>query len=189
MHWLDSTIVALLAAAAVLGAWSGLLMQVFRLVGFGAALYLAVTLHPATTGWLQQICLKDGDPRVTSAVVFGGLFLGIYLTIFLATLMLEHGVKAAHLQYLNRGLGSVLAVGKMALLLGAICFACQRWPHASARQMLDESAMAPLLAQGVEMTIAVLPQEYREHLSNGWLTAGRDHAGVPRRLRWTPPTP
>src|SRR5271156_3111671 len=101
MNWLDSVIVALLATAAVLGAYSGLLMQVFRLVGFGASLYGSLRYHAAAGPWLSDNLMKGADPRAITLVAFAGLFLGVYLTIFLATLLLEKGVRATQLQYLN----------------------------------------------------------------------------------------
>ncbi|HYV35420.1 MAG TPA: CvpA family protein [Gemmataceae bacterium] len=168
MHWLDSTILAVLAAAAVLGAYSGLLMQVFRLVGFVVAVYAATLLHEPATAWLREKLLRGAEPEVVSAVAYGSLFLGIYVAIFLFTLMLERGVRATQLQYLNRALGAALALAKMSLLIGGICYGLQQFGHEETNRLLAESAVAPLLARGVEQTVAAIPAEHKKDWTAGW---------------------
>jgi len=168
MHWLDNTILAVLAAAAVLGAYSGLLMQLFRLVGFAVALYAATALHGGVTAWLQESLMRKADERTCTLAAYGIVFLGIYLGIFLVTLILERGLRAAQLQYINRGLGALLAVVKMSLLIGAICYGLQQLSHQPTNQVLEDSAMAPLLARGVEQAMAAVPAEYKNELSSKW---------------------
>jgi uncharacterized membrane protein required for colicin V production len=168
MHWLDSTILAVLAAAAVLGAYSGLLMQLCRLVGFGAALYAAVELHPGVSAWLQESLLRGADPRTNTLIAYAAVFLGIYLAIFVATLLLERCMRAAQLQYINRGLGALLAVAKMGLLIGAVCYGIRQLAHEPTNQVLEDSAMAPLLAKGVEQAVGAVPAEYKTELVNRW---------------------
>jgi uncharacterized membrane protein required for colicin V production len=168
MHWLDSSILAVLATAAVLGAYSGLLMQLCRLVGFGAALYAAVELHPGVSTWLQESWMRGADPRTSTLVAYAAVFLGIYLAIFFATLVLERCVRAAQLQYINRGLGALLAVVKMGLLIGAVCYGLRQLSHEATNQVIDDSAMAPLLAKSVEQAMAAVPAEYKSDLVNRW---------------------
>jgi uncharacterized membrane protein required for colicin V production len=168
MHWLDSTMVALLAAAAVLGAWSGFVMQVFKLVGFGAALYAASCLNAWGSSWLASGLMRGAETRVCSAVAFALTFLLIYLAIFLTSLLLERGVEATQLQFLNRSLGAALAVSKMAVLLGALAYGLQRLPLESVKQVLEESVVAPLLAQGAENVVNVIPDDYKNEWQLGW---------------------
>ena len=168
MHWLDSTIVALLAASAVLGAWSGLVMQLFRLVGFGASLYAATCLNAWGTNWLSSGLLRGVESRVASAVAFAATFLVIFLAIFLVTLLLERGVKATQLQYLNRTLGATLGLAKMAALLGAIAYGAQQMPFEPCRQIVAESTVAPLLARGAEHVVQLIPEEYKNEWLANW---------------------
>jgi uncharacterized membrane protein required for colicin V production len=176
MHWLDTTIVAVLVAAAVLGAYSGLLMQVFRLVGFAVALYAASLLHEQTAGWLSSNVLRGAEPGVSSAVAYGALFLGVYLLIFLFTLLLERGLRATQLQYLNRLLGAVLAVGKMGLILGLVCYGMRQIQLEQTQQVMEESVTAPLLANGMEQAIQAIPAEYRKEWMDKW---GSLNKGLP----------
>jgi uncharacterized membrane protein required for colicin V production len=101
-------------------------------------------------------------------VAFAATFLVIYLAIFLMTLLLERGVRATQLQYLNRTLGAALAVAKMAILLGAIAYGLQKLPLEPAKQALEDSAVAPLLAQGVEHLVRLIPDEYKNEWLANW---------------------
>lgn len=168
MHWLDSSILAVLAAAAVLGAYSGLLMQVFRLIGFGVSLYTATLYYGAATVWLKENLMRGAEPRTCSLFAFGMLFLGIYLAIFLITLLLERGMRATQLQFVNRCLGATLAVAKMGILIGTVCYSIQQLTYQPATQVLEESAVAPLLIKGVEHALVAVPAEYKTEWTNAW---------------------
>ena len=168
MHWLDCTILALLAAAAMFGAWSGLLMQVFRVVGFAAAAYAAISLHPWVESWLRGWLLPDVNVNVCNVVAYSAVFVIVYVAIFIATRLLEHGIKLAKLQFYNRLLGAVLAAAKMTVLLGAICFGLERLPLQEAHTLVEQSVMAPLLAEGTEKVVNVVPVRYKDSLSDSW---------------------
>jgi uncharacterized membrane protein required for colicin V production len=168
MHWLDCTLIALVATAAVFGAWSGLLMQVFRLVGFALAAYAAVSLHTWTDGRLRAWFMDDADANVSRSVAYGLVFLVVYSATFLATRMVERGVLAANLQFYNRLLGGMLAATKMTMLLGAICFGLKYLPFEEPQRMMEESVTAPLLAQGVSVMVKAVPDRYKNNVTNSW---------------------
>ncbi len=159
MHWLDSTILALLATAAVLGAWSGLIAQLFRLVGFGAALYAASLLHGPAGKWLATWALQGADSRVADVVAYAVVFGVVFVATFLLAGLAQRFIRAARLQPVNRGLGALLALGKMALLLGVVCYALEKLPFEPAREVLSESAVAPPLARAVELALHAVPEE------------------------------
>jgi uncharacterized membrane protein required for colicin V production len=168
MHWLDNTILAVLVAAALFGAYSGLLMQLCRVVGFGVALYAAMSFQDGVTGWLQESVLRQADERTCTVAAYALVFCGIYLGLFLLTLLVEHSLRAARLQYLNRGLGALLAVGKMGVLIGAICSGLQQLSYEPTSEALEHSAIAPVLVKGVEQLVAAVPPEYKEELATRW---------------------
>jgi uncharacterized membrane protein required for colicin V production len=167
MHWLDCTILALLAATAVLGAWSGFVMQVFRLVGFVGAAYVAACLNDWGATWLASGLMHGAEQKICCTVAFGVTFLLIFLAIFLLTLLLERGVEATQLQLLNRGMGAALAVGKTALVLGAVIYGLQKLPVEQAKPVLEQSALATLLGQAVDRTVQTIPDEWK----NDWLAS------------------
>ena len=168
MHWLDCTVVALLSAAAVFGAWSGLLMQAFRWIGFAVSAYAAVSLHAWADQQLRAGLLDDADANVSRAVAYGAVFLVAYGAIFVITRMLERGVESAQMQFYNRLLGAALAAAKMSLVLAAVFFGLQRMPLEEPRNIMSASVMAPVLARGMEAMVQVLPDKYRNNVNNRW---------------------
>jgi uncharacterized membrane protein required for colicin V production len=168
MHWVDNTIVAVLAVAAVLGAYSGALMQLCRLLGLAVAIYAAAALNSGVTAWLVEAAGGKADERSCMFGAYGAVFIGVYLAAFLLTLLLERCVKVAQLQYLNRGLGAAFAVVKMGSVIGAVCYGLQQMPQPAIHEALDDSAMAPMLVKSVEQAVLAVPEEYKTELVNRW---------------------
>jgi membrane protein required for colicin V production len=168
MHWLDFTLIALLGVAAVVGAWSGLLMQAFRWIGFAVAAYAAVSLHGWADRQLRAALLDDADANVSRAVAYGVVFLVAYSAVFVITRMLERGVDSAELQFYNRLLGALLAAAKLALVVGAICFGLQRLPFEEPKDLMKATVLAPALARGTEALVQVLPDKYKNNVNNSW---------------------
>ncbi len=173
MYWLDTTIVIVVAAGALFGAVSGLLLQLARLVGFGVALYAAIVFNDRATTLLQQGFAQDAEPWVTRVLAYVLVFLAVYLTIFVMTVVLERGVKAARLQALNRLLGALLGAAKFALVLGAVFLGMTHFAAGATREMMGRSALAPLLARGTEQLVTALAGEYRDELRGGLDSLGR----------------
>jgi uncharacterized membrane protein required for colicin V production len=168
MHWLDWTILAFLSVAVVMGAWSGLVKQVFRMVGFALAGYASVALNGWASERLLSSWLEDTDPRIVSPVAYGLVFAIVYFAVFVVSRLVERGAKAAKLQFYNRLFGATLAVGKMTMLLGAVCFGLQHLPFPQTREVVGESVMAPVLARGTEEGVKVLPVQYKTPVADGW---------------------
>jgi uncharacterized membrane protein required for colicin V production len=167
MYWLDTTIVIIVAAGAIFGALSGLLLQLARLVGFAVALYAAIVFNDQATTLLQQGFAQDAEPWVTRVLAYVLVFLAVYLTIFVLTVVLERGVKAARLQALNRLLGALLGAAKFGLVLGAVFLGVTQFPTGATREMMDRSTLAPVLARGTEQLVTALAGEYRDELRGG----------------------
>jgi membrane protein required for colicin V production len=167
MYWLDTTILILLGLAALLGAMSGLLWQLLRVVGFGVALYCSIFGNDWASGVLRDAFLRDADPGVVKAVAYGVVFLAVYLALFLITFLLERALRAVKLKAMDRLLGAGLGAVKAALILGAIFLGVASIPHPSARELMDRSAIAPVLAAGANLAIAAIPAEYKAQLQEG----------------------
>jgi uncharacterized membrane protein required for colicin V production len=95
------------------------------------------------------------------------VFLVVYLILFAATVLLERGMVAVCLQPVNRILGAGVGSLKAALLLGAIFLGMANYPHPSTQEMMDRSTLAPALADGAQLAIVAVPQEYKDWLCNG----------------------
>jgi membrane protein required for colicin V production len=167
VYWLDTAILAVLATGALFGALSGLLWQVARVLSCGVAVYASIYLNDWAAQALQEFALHVADPRLAMVLAYLVVFVAIYLTLFCATLLLERAMTAVRLQPLNRLLGATLGGVKAGLLLGAVFLGMANYPHPSTRELLDRSALAPVLARGMQVVIIAVPQEYKDWLCNG----------------------
>ena len=167
MHWADTTIIALLLIGAAFGLLSGFLWQVSRIVSFGVALYASIYCHEWASGVLTVVFARDTDPRIPRVLAYPILFLGVYLVFFLITLLLERTMKAARLEPLNRVVGALLGAVKTALIVGAICLAMASYPNTRTQEILQKSALAPVLADVTNIVIIAIPDEYKEELQSG----------------------
>jgi membrane protein required for colicin V production len=167
VYWLDTTILILLVVGASFGVLSGFLWQVARVASFGVAIYAAIYLNDWAAGALQDAALQGADPRVAMVLAYLLVFVVIYLVFFSTTLLLERGMTAVRLQALNRLLGGGLGAVKAGLLLGAVFLGMASYPHPSTQEMMDRSVLAPMLADGAQLVIVAVPQEYKDWLCNG----------------------
>jgi membrane protein required for colicin V production len=146
-----------------------------RLVGFAVALYLAIFANDWAAGLIQQNVLHDVDPGVAKVVAYGAVFLAVYVSLFLITFLVERAVKAVHLKAVDRLLGALFGAAKAALLLGALFLGIASIPQSAARELMERSRLAPLLADGVHMAISAVPTEYKKPWGDG-VQALRDSA-------------
>jgi membrane protein required for colicin V production len=167
MFWLDTVILILLGVGAGLGAWTGLLKQVVRVVGFAVALYGSVFFHAWASNYLQQAFLKDSDPAVADALSYGVVFLAIIAAFFVTALLIDRCLKAVKLKWLDRLLGAGVGTAKGALILGAIFLAVISYPHPSTKEIMEQSRLAPILASGANLCLKLVPTQYTNDLQSG----------------------
>src|SRR5262249_32660823 len=161
-YWLDTVILAILAIGAIFGAMSGFLWQVARVASIGVAIYASIYLNDWATQLLQEIALQGADPRIAMVLGYLLVFVAIYIFFFCGTLLLERGMMVVRLEPLNRFLGAVLGMVKAGLILGAIFLGMASYPHANTQEMMDHSTLAPALADGMQVVIVAIPQEYKD---------------------------
>jgi len=166
VYWLDTVIVTLLALGAIFGASSGLLWQIARVASFGVAIYASIYLNEGTALALQDLVLQGADLRVAMVLAYLVVFIAIYLVFFAATVLLERGMAVVCLQPLNRLLGAGLGAVKAALLLGAVFLGMASYPHPSTQELLERSSLAPALAEGAQLALVAVPQEYKDWLGS-----------------------
>ncbi len=184
MYWLDTTILVLLIAGAGLGAWTGLLKQIVRVVGLIAALAAAVFLHSWAADALQQSVLQGSNPIVADGLAYGGVFLAVLLTFQLTAMMIDRFLKAAKLKWADRVLGFLVGGLKAALILGAIALAVMVFPpNQAAKDAMQQSRIAPVLAAGVDLAIQAVPSTYTEKLRDGFNKLKQDTDKKAQELR------
>lgn len=166
MFWLDTTIIALLVLGAIFGAMSGLLWQVARILCVALSVYAAILLNEWATNLLQEAVLKGAEPAVARALAYLAVFIAVFLVLYHVTLLLDHAIRAVNLEPVDRLLGAGMGACKMALVVAAICLGLTTYPNPTTSEIMEKSTLAPVLANGMEMVLLVIPQEYKTEFSN-----------------------
>jgi uncharacterized membrane protein required for colicin V production len=164
MHWLDTIILVLLTLGAALGFWSGFLWQIARVLSLVIALLATILVHEPATHYFEEHILRGADRRVVEIAAYIALFLAVYLLLFIATRLAYAGIRATDLQIVDRLMGCVLGVSKMALIIGGICLGAANYPHESTKDLLEKASLAPLFAHGMEHVLVVIPEGQKENL-------------------------
>jgi membrane protein required for colicin V production len=164
MHWLDITLLVVFALGALLGARSGFLWQVARLVTFGLAFYVSIFYHEPIADLLGTY-LTGTSPFVLGALAYIGSFLGIYLVLYSVTLVLERALKAAKLKTLDRVLGAGFGALKATLLAGAVLMGLALYATPQTDAAMADSKLAPMLLEGMRAVTVAVPQDYKDQLN------------------------
>jgi membrane protein required for colicin V production len=189
MYWLDTVILVFLAVGAGLGAWTGLVKQIVRILGFIAALLGAIFLHGWAANWLQQTFLKGADAAVSDALAYVTVFVVIFAAFVVTAMAVERGIKAAKLKWLDRLLGAGVGATKAALIMGAIFLAVIEFPHPSTQDAMKQSAIAPVLAAGVGLCVQLVPAQYTGGLRDGLDKLKETANAKAKEIRDKPPLP
>lgn len=171
MHWLDTTILILLAFGFAMGFWSGLLWQVARVLGLGLAVYATLVLNEPVRTLLQDQYFNGADPIFCQGLAYVLVFLGVYLFIFVAARLLHGTIKAANLEFADRLLGAMLGMAKVAAAVAAACTGMARLEMPMAQELHQQSKLAPAFAKSADAFVTLLPPESRQQ----WLDRGRDY--------------
>jgi len=164
MHWLDFILLLILAVGAFLGARSGLLWQVARVLTFFLAIYFCIHHHTAVAGWLLQT-LRGASPTVTWLLAYLVTFLSVYAVCLFITYVLEKALRAAKLKPVDRVFGALIGIIKAGLLAGAILLGVALYATpGEADDMLGESKVAPVLLKSMQVVIVAVPQQYKDRL-------------------------
>src|SRR6187455_773192 len=109
MHWLDSTLLALLALGAGFGFMTGLLLQVARVAGLGVALWATLFLHDQAVQLIQEFVLRDADSHLIKATAYTSVFVIVYILLLIVTRFAKSLIVASGLAWVDRCLGACLA--------------------------------------------------------------------------------
>jgi uncharacterized membrane protein required for colicin V production len=164
MHWLDITLLVVLAFGALLGARSGLLWQVARLVTFGVAFYVSIYYHQPVADLLGTY-VTGTSPFVIGVLTYIATFLGVYLVLYGFTLLLQRVLKAARLKTLDRLLGAGFGLLKASLLLGIVLMGLAIYSTPQTDAAMADSQLAPVLLQGMRAVTVAVPQNYKDELN------------------------
>jgi membrane protein required for colicin V production len=161
MHWLDVTLLALLALGACLGFWSGLIMQVARLLCFGLSIYLTFLLNEPVTRLLHERVAPEAHVNLLRGVAYIVVFLVVYISLFALSRLIYRVVRATKLETLDRLAGAVLGAFKMTLVLAPICALLAMLSLPATDDWMKQSKIAPVLAQGLHAAMILVPDNYK----------------------------
>jgi membrane protein required for colicin V production len=161
MHWLDVTLLALLALGAGLGFWSGLIMQVARLLCFGLAIYLTFLLNEPVTRLLHERVAPEAHINLLHGIAYVAVFLLVYIALFALSRLIYRVVRATKLETLDRIAGAVLGALKMALILAPVCALLAMLSLPATDAWMSQSKIAPVMAQGLQAALVLVPEQYK----------------------------
>lgn len=165
MHWLDVTILVALGIGAAFGFWSGLLWQIARVVGLLISLYLAIASNTPFADWIGEHW-KDTSSALCRVIAFVVVFLIVYLFLYWITHLAHKAIKASKLEMVDRILGSLLGMVKMAAMISGICAGLAALGIPLTRDWLEQSTLAPHFARSADLMVALVPAEFRERVDD-----------------------
>ncbi|RAI39181.1 CvpA family protein [Rhodoplanes roseus] len=153
----DAVIGALAVMAALMGFATGLLRSLATILGYGAAVPVAMWATPSVT---TMVAGQSGGAEVPQAVIFGavlvasGLVLGRLLRAFVAAFV------APIVSLPDRLLGAMLGAGRIGLIAVVLVLVFDRIVPAHLQpSALAESRLRPVLASAGSAGLRTLPPE------------------------------
>jgi uncharacterized membrane protein required for colicin V production len=165
MHWLDSTLLALLALGAGVGFMTGLLLQVARVAGLGVALWATLFFNEQAAQLIQEFLLQDADVHLVKASAYASVFVVVYFLLLIVTRFAKSLIVASGFAWMDRFLGACLATAKTAAILGAICLLLSRATNPAAREWMERCTVAPALSRAAEVALVLIPDDYKQNLA------------------------
>ena len=166
MHWLDTTLLLLLACGAILGFRSGLLWQVARMLSLAVGAYAAILFHEQAVLLVRERLLQGADARLVDVVAYGLVFIVSYGALLLVGRACKGLISALGLGWIDGFLGAALGTAKAAILVAAICLLAGRVHHPQVEEALAHSTLAAQFADGMEKTLALVPDDAKRNLAD-----------------------
>ncbi len=167
MFWLDTTILAVLCLGAILGARTGLVWQLARVVGIGGSIYLAVAINGPVSDLMRDVFLLGADPRLSQLLAYVVVFVCSYLIIYFLTCLIYEGIEATPLEPFDRLLGAALGLVKAAAVLAVVCWSLVSLQNPRTQQFAEKSMLVPALADGMEAALMLIPASVKQDLCEG----------------------
>jgi membrane protein required for colicin V production len=112
--WIDFTVLGVVAASVIWGAWRGLVREVLAILGWVIA-FLAANLFAGPLGEVMPQAIPTPELRLAAAFI--AIFLGSLVVTTLIGLLLSKAVHAVGLAGLDRLLGAMFGVARGALII------------------------------------------------------------------------
>ena len=130
MNYIDYIFIALFAFAALLGIWKGFIRQLFGLIALFLGIWCAFHFSDFAASYISQWIDKNAE--TVAVIAFAVTFFVVLLGVIVVGKLTEQLVKVVALGLLNRIIGLLFSVAKMALILSISIWVLQAldrfWP-------------------------------------------------------------
>lgn len=161
MQTLDAVLLVLCCASLLLGAWRGLVYELFSLVGWIAAFWVARLLAGDVGAWLP---MEGLDPTVRYAAGFVSVFVVAIFAWGLLSTLAKKLIEIVGLRPVDRALGALFGVLR-ALVLVLVATLVVVNTSLYQQDWWQLSLSGPLLADLVGQLVPALPQDLGKYLA------------------------
>lgn len=160
MQTLDAVLLIVCCASLLLGAWRGLVYELFSLVGWVAAFWIARLFANDVASWLP---VANFDPMVQYAAGFVAVFVVAIFAWGLLSALAKKLIEVAGLRPVDRTLGAFFGVLRGLVLLLVVTLVVVNTPLHQ-QEWWAQSWSGPMLADCVHQLVPSLPQELGKYL-------------------------
>lgn len=181
METLDAVLLVVCCASLLLGAWRGLIYELFSLVGWVAAFWIARLFAAEVGAWLP---MEGFDPTVQYAAGFVAVFVVAIFAWGLLSALAKKLIEVAGLRPVDRTLGAFFGALRGLLLTLVVTLVVVNTPLHQ-QSWWVQSWSGPVLADWTRQLVPALPQELGKFLGAPVLDAVAPEAPaalVPERL-------
>ena len=168
LNWIDWLCLAILGISLLLGLWRGLIYEIFAIIGWVAAFFLAQHYAPALQPQLARLfSLENWGAAAQYALAFVLLFIAVLIVSSLLAWGLKNLSAAIGLKPLDRVLGACFGLLRAALILLTLTALAHLtslpkdpdWRSAQAAPHLDSSLaqVKPLLPAKIQTYLQPAP--------------------------------
>ncbi len=161
MNWLDIVILVTTGIAALMGYRTGVIKGFLNIIGIIVGVVLAGQIGDNVGDKMTFIDNLDGAKIAGYAVVFGAVFIGALILASVLRKLLDFIL----LGWVDNLGGAALGVGAFAIAWTGVIAAAGSFPVGFLNDAVEESSIAPDLADKVPFVLDLLPEEYSDVLS------------------------
>ena len=160
MQTLDAVLLVVCVASLMLGAWRGLVYELFSLVGWVAGFWIARLFAPEVGDWLP---LQEMAPAVRYAAGFVVVFIVSIFGWGLLSALAKKLVEVVGLRPVDRALGALFGLLRAGVLVLVVTLVVVN-TSLQAQEWWQVSWAGPWLQSMVQQLLPALPQELGQYL-------------------------